>query len=75
MTTRLGLTVVLAFAPMLLETARSRRFASLFAIEVLPLDEPWASRRYLIAARDVTQGEGAAARADAERALQQLWRA
>ncbi len=55
-----------------LPEAVARRFASLFAIEVLPLDEPWASRRYLIAARDVTQGEGAAGRAEAERALQQL---
>lgn len=55
-----------------LPEAVARRFASLFAIEVLPLDEPWASRRYLIAARDVTQGEGTAGRAEAERALQQL---
>ncbi|TDM09362.1 MAG: transcriptional regulator [Ideonella sp. MAG2] len=37
-----------------LPEAVARRFTSLFAIEVLPLDEPWASRRYLIAARDVT---------------------
>ena len=55
-----------------LPEAVARRFASLFAIEVLPLDEPWASRRYLIAARDVTQGEGAPSRVETARGLQHL---
>ncbi|HSI50466.1 MAG TPA: LysR substrate-binding domain-containing protein [Ideonella sp.] len=35
-----------------LPAAVAHRFAKLFAIEVRALDEPWAQRRYLLAARD-----------------------
>jgi len=36
----------------LLPAAVARRFAQLFAIEVRPLDEAWAQRTYLLAARE-----------------------
>ncbi len=35
-----------------LPAAVAQRFAKLFAIEVRPLDEPWAQRQYLIGARE-----------------------